>query len=126
MSRQARRDTSPEIALRKELHQRGLRFRVDHPIPGMPRRRADILFTRSRVAVFVDGCFWHCCPQHRTAPVANGPWWADKLANNVRRDRETEEHMVALGWTVLRFWEHDSVMDAANAVEESVRRSTHR
>jgi DNA mismatch endonuclease (patch repair protein) len=123
MSRQARRDTAPEVALRRELHRRGLRFRVDWPLPGMPRRRADIGFTRSRVAVFVDGCFWHSCPDHRTAPAANSGWWAAKLDANVSRDRDTNQHLAALGWTVLRFWEHEDPIRAADAVEAAARPS---
>jgi DNA mismatch endonuclease, patch repair protein len=123
MSRQARRDTAPEVALRRELHRRGLRFRVDWPLPGMPRRRADIAFTRSRVAVFVDGCFWHSCPEHRTAPVANSAWWDAKLEANARRDRHTNEHLAALGWIVLRFWEHEDPLTAADAVEAVARLS---
>ncbi|RBY97950.1 very short patch repair endonuclease [Blastococcus sp. TF02-8] len=123
MSRQARRDTAPEVALRRELHRRGLRFRVDWPLPGMPRRRADIAFTRSRVAVFVDGCFWHSCPEHRTAPVANKAWWAAKLEANVSRDRDTDQHLTALGWTVLRFWEHQDPLAAAHVVEGAARPS---
>src|SRR3954449_1480262 len=75
MSRQARRDTAPEVALRRELHRRGMRFRVDWPLPTMPRRRADIAFTRRHIAVFVDGCFWHACPEHGTAPNSNAAWW---------------------------------------------------
>ena len=121
MSRQARRDTLPELALRKELHRRGLRFRVDHPLPGMPRRRADITFTRRRIAVFVDGCFWHACPAHGTAPVSNAEWWAEKLNANVRRDRETDAHLGNLGWRVMRFWEHESPLAAADAVAETLR-----
>ncbi|WP_236007127.1 very short patch repair endonuclease [Nakamurella leprariae] len=120
MSRQLRRDTAPEIALRRELHRRGLRFRVDHPLPGMARRRADVLFPRRRIAVFVDGCFWHACPEHGTAPVNNSAWWAQKLATNVRRDRDTDAHLAAIGWTVLRFWEHDEVGSSADAVEQAV------
>jgi DNA mismatch endonuclease (patch repair protein) len=123
MSRQARRDTAPEVALRRELHRRGLRFRVDWPLPGMPRRRADIAFTRSRVAVFVDGCFWHSCPEHRTAPAANRAWWAAKLDANESRDRNTNEHLAALGWTVLRFWEHEDPLVAADAIEAVARPS---
>ncbi|MGY1701423.1 very short patch repair endonuclease [Geodermatophilus sp. SYSU D00766] len=121
MSRQARRDTMPEVALRRELHRRGLRFRVDWPLPGMPRRRADIAFTRKHVAVFVDGCFWHACPEHRTAPATNASWWAAKLETNVRRDRDTDERLRTSGWTVLRFWEHAEVARAADAVEAAVR-----
>lgn len=120
MSRQARRDTAPELALRSELHRRGLRYRVDWPLPGMPRRRADIAFTRAKIAVFVDGCFWHSCPEHGTDAKANAEWWAAKLAANVRRDRETGERLRAAGWAVLRFWEHETTMDAADEVAELV------
>jgi DNA mismatch endonuclease (patch repair protein) len=116
MSVQARRDTQPELALRRRLHALGYRFRVDWPLPGMPRRRADIAFTRRQVAIFVDGCFWHGCPDHNTAPATNAAWWANKLAGNVRRDRETDEHLRAAGWTVLRFWEHDAVDDVVRRV----------
>ena len=121
MSRQRRRDTAPEVALRRLLHRRGLRFRVDWPLPGMPRRRADIAFTRRRIAVFVDGCFWHACPEHRTAPATNAEWWATKLDKNVRRDRDTDEHLTSLGWTVLRYWEHEDPASAADSVEAAVR-----
>lgn len=121
MSRQRTRDTQPEVFLRRELHRRGLRYRVDVPLPGMPRRRADLLFTRARVAVFVDGCFWHGCPQHKTAPTNNGTWWAAKLARNVERDRETDDHLSSLGWTVLRVWEHEDIKHAASDIERVVR-----
>jgi DNA mismatch endonuclease (patch repair protein) len=116
MSRQARRDTAPEVALRRELHRRGVRFWVDRKLPGMPRRKADILFPRARIAVFVDGCFWHACPEHGTSPVANGDWWADKLQRNVNRDRETDTWLRSEGWLVLRIWEHASMMDAADQI----------
>jgi DNA mismatch endonuclease, patch repair protein len=116
MSRQARRDTAPETALRRELHRRGLRFWVDHTLPGMPRRKADVLFPRARIAVFVDGCFWHACPEHGTSPVTNGDWWAAKLRGNIARDRETDRWLRSQGWLVLRFWEHVSIMDAADVV----------
>lgn len=119
MARQARRDTAPELALRRELHRLGLRYRVDHPLPGRPRRRADVVFTAARLAVFVDGCFWHACPQHATQPSANAPWWSDKLKKNVARDRDTDAHLLTLGWMVLRFWEHDDMAAAARLVEES-------
>lgn len=116
MSRQARRDTEPEMLLRQELHRLGLRYRVDHALPGMPRRRADILFTRAKVAVFVDGCFWHACPDHKTSPVNNAAWWAAKLERNVERDRETDAHLHSLGWTVLRVWEHENMLQAATDI----------
>lgn len=115
MARQARRDTGPEVALRRELHRRGLRFRTEYPVPGMPRRRIDIAFTRAKIAVFVDGCFWHGCPDHKGRPAANARWWAAKLAGNAARDRETDAHLRALGWTVLRVWEHVPLAEAADA-----------
>ncbi len=121
MSRQARRDTKPELALRRELHKRGLRYRVDWPLPGMPRRRADIAFTSKRVAVFVDGCYWHSCPEHKTQPSNNADWWTTKLARNVERDRDTDAHLVGLGWRVLRIWEHEDSQGAADRVEAAVR-----
>lgn len=121
MSRQRTRDTEPEMLLRRELHRRGLRYRVDAPLPGLPRRRADLLFTRARVAVFVDGCFWHGCPEHKTTPAANGAWWAAKLARNVERDRETDAHLRCLGWIVLRIWEHEDIEHAATDIERVVR-----
>jgi DNA mismatch endonuclease, patch repair protein len=121
MSRQRTRNTTPEVLLRRELHRRGLRYRVDAPLPGMPRRRADLLFTRAKVAVFVDGCFWHGCPEHKTAPRTNGSWWAAKLARNIERDRETGTHLDSLGWTVLRVWEHENMRHAATDIEQIVR-----
>ena len=122
MSLQARRDTQPELALRRALHARGYRYRVDWALPGMPRRRADIAFPRRRVAIFVDGCFWHSCPVHKTAPANNSQWWAQKLAKNVSRDRETDEYLRDLGWTVLRFWEHEPVDDVLRRVEDMLQR----
>ncbi|MFF0903449.1 UNVERIFIED_CONTAM: very short patch repair endonuclease [Kocuria sp. CPCC 205316] len=121
MSRQRRRDTAPEICLRRELHRRGLRYRVDAKLPGMPRRRADVLFTRRRIAVFVDGCFWHSCPLHGTSPQTNGEWWRTKLAGNVARDRDTDQRLEDFGWTVLRFWEHEDMVVAAGIVESAAR-----
>ena len=120
MSRQRTRDTAPELALRRELYRRGLRYRVDWPIPGMPRRRADVAFSGARVAVFVDGCFWHGCPKHKTSPKGNAAWWSAKLARNIERDQETADHLTSLGWTVLRFWEHEDMAEAAARVERAV------
>ncbi len=116
LSKQRRRDTKPEIALRRELHRRGLRYFVDRaPLKGM-RRRADVVFPRRRVAVYVDGCFWHSCPIHATKPRNNAQWWADKLAANVARDRDTDRLLAAEGWTVLRIWEHEDPVAAAELV----------
>ncbi len=109
---QRSRDTAPELALRRALHGLGFRYRVDLPIPGMRRRRADVTFVKWRTAVFVQGCFWHACPQHLHAPVHNGEWWREKLEGNVRRDADTDAHLVRLGWVPLRLWEHEAV-DAA-------------
>ncbi len=108
MQQQGRRDTAPELALRRELWRRGLRYRVDvAPIRG--RRRADVVFTRAKVAVYVDGCFWHRCPLHATTPRSNQEWWTAKLDANVARDRATDEELSAAGWTVVRVWEHEEL-----------------
>jgi DNA mismatch endonuclease (patch repair protein) len=121
MANQRRRDTRAEIDLRLELHSRGLRYRVNAAIPGLPRRRADITFSKSRVVVFVDGCFWHGCREHKAVPKTNAGWWAAKLARNVERDRETDAHLAALGWRVIRIWEHEDLERAADLVEAAVR-----
>jgi DNA mismatch endonuclease (patch repair protein) len=121
MSRARRRDTEPEMLIRKEAHRRGLRYRVDAAIPGMPRRRADMIFAGAKVAVFVDGCFWHSCPEHTSIPRANREWWVAKLEANQVRDRATNSHLEGLGWTVLRFWEHEDPLTAVDAVEKAVR-----
>ncbi len=120
MSRQTSRDTGQELAVRKLLHARGLRYRVNVPVPGLPRRTVDIVFGGPKVAVFLDGCFWHGCPEHATHPKANAEWWRTKLERNVARDRETTEHMTATGWTVLRFWEHEAPGAVAERVAEAV------
>ncbi|MZE67391.1 very short patch repair endonuclease [Streptomyces sp. SID5789] len=120
MSRQGSRDTAPEIAVRRLLHASGLRYRVNAPVPGMARRTIDIVFPRSKVAIFLDGCFWHGCPQHATQPKANAEWWRTKLDKNMSRDRETTEHLAAAGWTVLRFWEHEKPEEVATQVRAAV------
>lgn len=122
MQRQSRVGTRPELALRRELHARGHRYRVAWPVPGKPRRTIDVAFTRRRVAVFLDGCFWHACPEHATAPQANGSWWAQKLAANVTRDRETDKHLREVGWSVVRVWEHEAADVAAALVEAALAR----
>jgi DNA mismatch endonuclease (patch repair protein) len=120
MARQARAHTAPEVALRQALHAVGLRYRVGYPVPGMRRRTIDVAFTRAKVAVFVDGCFWHACPQHATQPAANSQWWAQKLAGNVERDAATTAHLEELGWRVVRIWEHESAADAAQHILRTV------
>ena len=101
MKKVPRRDTPAELALRKALFRAGLRYRVDYAPVETPRRRADVVFTKARVAVFVDGCFWHGCPAHATSPKANASWWREKLDGNVRRDRDTDNRLRAAGWTEI-------------------------
>ena len=103
MSRIRARNTKPEIALRAALWSLGLRYRLHYPISGTP----DVVFPRQRVAVFVDGCFWHGCPEHSVKPKTNSAFWKDKLEKNVERDRGNEIELAELGWTLVRFWEHE-------------------
>ena len=118
-----RRDTKPELRLRHALHARGWRYRVDTPVlPGV-RRRPDIVFTRQRVVVYVDGCFWHACPQHGTKPKANAEFWAEKLAANRQRDADTDDRLAYAGWTVVRIWEHEDLTTAVTRVELALRSS---
>lgn len=117
MQRQGRRDTKPELRIRRELHRRGHRYYVDRaPLPGL-RRRADLVFPRLKVAVYVDGCFWHACPQHGTTPTNNSDWWIAKLDANVRRDRDTDERLIAAGWQPVRIWAHEPLEMAIARIE---------
>ncbi|WP_394554600.1 very short patch repair endonuclease [Agromyces sp. MMS24-JH15] len=117
-----RRDTTTELAVRTLLHARGLRYRVDYaPVPGL-RRRADIVFTRARTAVFIDGCFWHGCPEHATHPKRNADYWGPKLAANVERDRDTDRRLEEAGWRVLRYWEHEAAADVAASIGRELAR----
>jgi DNA mismatch endonuclease (patch repair protein) len=112
-----RRDTKPELVLRRELHRMGLRYRVDRsPLPEI-RRRADVVFGRAHVAVFVDGCFWHGCPEHGTSPKANAEWWREKIDRNRARDLDTDRRLVEAGWRVVRLWEHEVERDPRRAAE---------
>jgi len=113
------RDTRPEVAVRSILHRRGLRFRTRFTIRLGGRRwtQPDIVFTRARLAVYVDGCFWHCCPEHGTKPEANADYWQTKLMRNVARDRDTDARLSAIGWTVLRAWEHEPPEELANRID---------
>ena len=117
-----RSGTKPEVCLRSDLHRRGLRFRKDLSIPTDLRKvRPDIVFTRAKVAVFVDGCFWHGCPEHQVLPRANPDYWVPKLHRNVERDREVDEALAAAGWTVVRVWEHEEPVEAGARIEKLVR-----
>lgn len=120
MTRQRNRDTAPELALRRELHRRGLRFRIHRPVlPGL-NRRSDIVFTRAGVVVDVRGCFWHQCPEHGTRPAANAMWWETKLSRTVYRDKDTERRLLDAGWVVIVVWEHEDAATAADHVEDVV------
>lgn len=117
-----RRDTKPEVAARAALHAHGLRFRKDHPIRLEGRTvKADIVFPRRKVAVFVDGCFWHRCPIHGTEPKANTAYWKPKLDRNVARDRDVDQALQQAGWQVIRVWEHENPHDIAATVARAVR-----
>lgn len=116
MQKQRVRDTQAEMLVRRVLHSRGIRFRVDtKPEPDL-RVKGDVVWRGVRLIVFIDGCFWHGCPQHATRPRANADWWAQKLDNNVQRDRRNNANLVARGWTVLRFWEHEDPYDVADQI----------
>ena len=115
MSRIRGRDTKPELTLRKMLWKRGLRYRIHHGLPGRP----DIVFPSSRIAIFVDGCFWHRCPQHWQAPKNNADFWERKIAQNQARDAQVNQELAAAGWRVLRIWEHE-VRTSAERTAESI------
>ncbi len=115
------RDTRPEIAVRSAVHARGLRYRVAMRPVRQVRRSADLVFTRAHVAVFLDGCFWHGCPEHFQLPATNRAYWEPKIAANAARDAETDRLLAAEGWTVLRFWEHTLAVEVATRIEDVVR-----
>jgi DNA mismatch endonuclease, patch repair protein len=116
-----RRDTKPELALRAALHAMGYRYRKDFRLDLPSRRvRPDIAFTSRKVAVFVDGCFWHACPEHGSKPKNNDWYWSPKLAGNVERDRAADEALAQAGWTVVRLWEHLPIADAVATVIAAV------
>lgn len=121
MQNTRRRDTDLEVIVRSLLHRRGLRYRVDRPIQGVTRGRPDITFPTERVAVFIDGCFWHRCPRHGTDPKNNAEWWRTKLDANVERDRRHDRELVGAGWRVLRYWDHEDAVNIADSVEREVR-----
>lgn len=110
-----RRDTLPELRVRRILHARGLRYLVDTAPAGI-RAKADIVFTRRKIAVFIDGCFWHQCEIHGTLPRANADYWTSKLARNVKRDRLVNRELAEIGWEVLRYWEHEDPTAIADSI----------
>ena len=115
------RDTGFERRVRSELHRRGLRYRVNHrPVPDV-RRTADVVFVKARVAVMLDGCFWHRCPDHFVMPKTNVEWWTAKFARNRERDAETDRLLKEAGWVVIRFWEHQPMDEIADMVEVIIR-----
>src|SRR5712692_1351959 len=118
MKSNRRVDTKPELALRRALHGLGYRYRKDFrlDLDGGVRVRPDIVFTARKVAVFVDGCFWHCCPEHGSQPASNTWYWEPKLRRNVDRDRAADAALDQAGWTVMRFWEHESIESAVAEV----------
>jgi len=121
MRRVRSRDTSPELALRSALHRRGLRYSLRRRLPGSP----DVIFTGAHVAVFVDGCFWHGCPEHCRRPSSNRAYWTAKIDRNMARDRRVDAELRASGWRVVRLWEHEvraSPARCAARVERIVRR----
>lgn len=120
MQAMRRRDTVQEVAVRRSLFARGLRYRVDaRPLPNL-RRRADVVFRAAKVAVYVHGCFWHRCPEHGTLPKSSAEWWLEKLEANRRRDLDTRERLEEAGWTVVEVWEHEDAETAAERIARLV------
>lgn len=115
-----RRDTPAETELRRCLHRQGFRYTIDARALPSSRRRADLVFRRARVAVFVDGCFWHSCPLHGSMPKHNASWWKAKLAGNVRRDRDTDRELRSAGWVVVRVWAHEDPVRASEKVRRAL------
>ncbi|HZU16238.1 MAG TPA: very short patch repair endonuclease [Candidatus Dormibacteraeota bacterium] len=115
-----RRDTPPELAIRSRLENLGLAFAADRsPIPGT-RRRADFVFPEAKVAIYVDGCFWHGCPEHGTFPKRNSDWWREKIERNRERDADTNRLLTEQGWMVVRIWEHEAPERAVEAILEAI------
>lgn len=112
--------TRPELKLRRALHAAGLRYRVQFPVPGAPRRRIDVAFTRLRIAVYLDGCFWHGCEEHPFRPKRNREYWEAKFAANRARDAATSQLLSEQGWLVLRFWEHEESHLMVRTIEQAV------
>ncbi|WP_446040454.1 very short patch repair endonuclease [Streptomyces sp. SID1121] len=114
------RDTKPERLIRRLVHAQGLRYRVAaRPLADL-RRTADLVFRPAKVAVFIDGCYWHGCPEHYVSPKTNTGYWSGKVAGNIARDRDTDQRLAEAGWAVLRFWEHESADKCALLIANTV------
>jgi DNA mismatch endonuclease (patch repair protein) len=125
MQANRRRDTAPEMAVRRLAHAAGLRYRVDaKPLPSL-NRRADLVFTRAKVAVFIDGCYWHGCPEHGTTAKTNANYWESKILRNRERDGETDSQLVSAGWVVIRAWEHDEPGLVVDRIVDALGRPRH-
>lgn len=120
MGKVRQKDTAAEVTLRRELYRNGLRYRVDYEVLKKPRRVADVAFPGLKIALFVDGCFWHGCPEHATWPKQNAEFWRQKIEANRLRDADTNSRLLDIGWTVLRFWEHESPIKVTATVVQTV------
>lgn len=125
MARVRQKDTQAELKLRKALHAKGLRYRLHVPLLTKPRRIADIVFSSVRIAVFVDGCFWHGCPEHASWPKRNADFWREKIEANRARDVDADRRLKLLGWDVIRVWEHESADEAADRIAQIIKARKH-
>lgn len=121
MRRMPEYSTGPEMLVRQAIFKSGFRYRVKYPVPGVPRRTMDIAFPGRRIAIFIDGCFWHGCSEHRSIPKNNYEWWKAKIDQNRKRDRDTDERLVSAGWSVLRYWEHDPVEKIVQELQDLIK-----
>ena len=115
MSRMPRKDSKPELALRRELYKLGLRYRIHvKKLPGTP----DIVFQKAKMVVFVDGCFWHSCPRHGKTPKSNHEWWKKKFEENTKRDKRNDFELESMGWLPIHIWEHEDPIESAHTIRE--------
>ncbi len=120
MARVRQKGTKAEVEIRRALHSRGLRYRLQVPVLSKPRRTADIVFPRQRLAVFVDGCFWHGCPEHASWPKSNAEFWRNKIEENIARDADTTRRLEMAGWKVIRVWEHENALEASDRIARNL------